>query len=42
MYDDLNLEEEEEMYNVGTEDHFVSEGTSFDELFAKRMLILSA
>ncbi|KAL7312992.1 general negative regulator of transcription subunit 5, variant 2 [Mucor circinelloides] len=25
VYDDLNLEEEEEMYNVGTEDHFVSE-----------------
>lgn len=28
VYDDLNLEEEEEMYNVGTEEHFVSEGTS--------------
>lgn len=25
VYDDLNLEEEEEMYNVGTEEHFVSE-----------------
>ncbi|CEP07969.1 hypothetical protein [Parasitella parasitica] len=25
VYDDLNLEEEEEMYNIGTEEHFVSE-----------------
>ncbi|KAG2204633.1 hypothetical protein INT46_006732 [Mucor plumbeus] len=25
VYDDLNLEEEEEMYNVGVEEHFVSE-----------------
>ncbi|KAI8090609.1 Not1 N-terminal domain, CCR4-Not complex component-domain-containing protein [Thamnidium elegans] len=25
VYDDLNLEEEEEMYNVGIEEHFVSE-----------------
>ncbi|OAC99113.1 hypothetical protein MUCCIDRAFT_74712 [Mucor lusitanicus CBS 277.49] len=28
VYDDLNLEEEEEMYNVGTEEHFVSEAKS--------------
>ncbi|KAI8069791.1 Not1 N-terminal domain, CCR4-Not complex component-domain-containing protein [Gilbertella persicaria] len=28
VYDDLNLEEEEEMYNVGTEDHFVAEAQS--------------
>lgn len=25
MYDDLNLEEEEEMYNVGIEEHFINE-----------------
>ncbi|KAI8638997.1 Not1 N-terminal domain, CCR4-Not complex component-domain-containing protein [Parasitella parasitica] len=25
VYDDLNLEEEEEMYNIGTEEHFASE-----------------
>lgn len=26
VYDDLNLEEEEEMYNIGSEEHYVPEG----------------